>query len=63
MLSFKLLSFDFPLKEALTLLIMLTKTIHWKTENVIGKYYHGYSQKNLQKFQQFELPAVWKFHE
>ena len=32
-------------------------------ENDIGKYYHWYSQKSLQKFQQFQLPAVFKFHE
>ena len=37
--------------------------MHFKTENDIGKYHHCYSQKNLQKFQQFQLPAVFDFHE
>ena len=52
MLSFKLLSFDFSLKETLTVLTMLVEKIHCKTKDDIGKYYHWYSQKNLQKFQQ-----------
>ena len=63
MLSFKLLSFDFLLKENLTLLTMLVKKIHCKMENGIGKYYHWYSQKNLQKFQNFQFPAVSNSHE
>ena len=63
MLSFKLLFFDFSLKETLTPLTMLVKTIHCETENDIGKYYHWYSQKNLQKFHQFQRPAVFIFHE
>ena len=41
MLSFKLLCFDYLLKETLTLLTMLVvKTIHCKTENDIRKYNH-----------------------
>ena len=62
MFFFKLLFFDFSLKETLTLLTMLVKIIHCKTENDIGKYYHWYSQKNLQKYQQFQIPAVFNFH-
>ena len=62
MLSFKLLSFDFLLKETVTLFRLLVKTIHCKTENDIGKYYYRCSQKNLQKFQQFQIPAVFSFH-
>ena len=60
MLSFKLVSFDFSFKKAIHWLV---KTIHCKMENDIGKYYHWYSQKNLQTFQQFQLPAVFSFHE
>ena len=41
MLPFKLLSFDFSLKETLTLLTMLVETIHCKTENDMGKYYQS----------------------
>ena len=70
-LPFKLLSFKFLLKETLTLLIMLVKTKYCKAKNDIGKYYHWYSQKNIQqfqqkfqqKFQQFQLPAVFNLHE
>ena len=59
MLSFKLLFFDFLRKETLTLLTMLVKTICGKVENDIRKYNHWYSQKNMQKFQQFHFPAVF----
>ena len=62
MLFYKLLSFDFSLKETLTMLTMLVKTIRCITKNDIGRYYHWYSQKNLQKFQQFHLPLVFSFH-
>ena len=57
MFFFKLLSLDFSLKETL-----LVKTIHCKTKNDIGKYYHWYSKENLQKLQQFQLFAVFSFH-
>ena len=57
MLSFKLLSFDFSLKETRALLTMLVKTIYCKAENDIGKCYHWCSQ-----FQQFQLPGVFNFH-
>ena len=52
----------FELKETLTLLTMLVKTIYCKTENNTGKYYHSHSQQKLRKFQQFQLPAVFNFH-
>ena len=55
MFLLKLLSFDISLKKTLILLTMLVKTIHCKTENDIGKYYHWYSQKKLRKFQQFQF--------
>ena len=55
MFLLKLLSFDISLKKPLILLTMLVKTIHCKTENDIGKYYHWYSQKKLRKFQQFQF--------
>ena len=61
MLSFKLLSFDFSLKETLILLKMLVKTIHCKTEKDIGKYYPWYSQKNLQKFRQVSPSGSFQF--
>ena len=35
------------------------KTIHCKTENNIGKYYHLYSQKN--SFDRFSLQQFWIF--
>ena len=40
MLSVELLSFGFSLEETLTLLTMLVKIIHYKTENDIEKYDH-----------------------
>ena len=40
MLPFKLLSFGFSFKEILTLLTVMVKAIHCKTESDMGKYYH-----------------------
>ena len=62
MLFSKLLSFNFSLKEPLTLLTMLVETIYYKKKNFIWKYYNWCSQKNVQKYQKFQLPAVFNFH-
>ena len=56
MIFFKLPSFDFSLRETLTLLALLIKTIQCKLENGIGKYH-------LRNFRQSQHPPVINFHE
>ena len=59
-LEIAIFRFDFSLKEPLTLLTMLVKTIHFKTENDIGNIVtdtvkRAYRNFNSFNFQQFSI--------
>ena len=55
MLPFKLLSFNFLLRKTLTMLTMLVKTIHCKTENDIGNIITNTVKRTCRNFNSFDF--------